>query len=472
MVFRIKSLRFLDSGDIYAWGLNDQGQLGLNSKENEYFPKKIEFFQGSSDHKITEISAGFNHSCALTSENRVFSFGANSFGQLGNGSKLKQLVPKETCEFSKKINKITCGYNISLFLTEQGTVFSCGDNSFGQLGLGKAYLNTAIPTQIVFAEENESIERVSVGRFSAALTKSGKIYVWGMNLLCNSFVPKRINLNKKLKDVVIGGDFAVAVSEEGVFVWGRNENGELGMGNFENCMEIEENPYFINKKISMISCGEKHVVAIGDKTHDYMSPSVLNGSLLNFDSIENIEFNEVVNQQKEIKREKTQCFVGDKENLLKFKQDFKNKQRKELREIFINGENKQENCDKSKIDMQKTEEINAFLQKNNENLTNSLKTYCEQSSSDLKQINFNWDLARKNEISNEIPEEKDDKIKYLMKKLIEKESYIADLQFELSKKEALQQALLYKVSFLEKALSLKEAKEGNQGPPVSHKNIK
>lgn len=448
-------IKTIDSGKLYAWGLNDQGQLGLGSKETEYFPKEIEFFRSSFSPKpitISEISAGFNHSCVLSAENRVFSFGANSFGQLGNGSKFKQLVPKETCEFSKKIAKISCGYNFSLFLTQQGSVFSCGDNSFGQLGLGKSYLNAAIPTQIVFPEENEAIERVSVGRFSAAVTKTGKIYVWGMNLLCNSFVPKLINLKKKLRDVAVGGDFAVAVAEEGVFVWGGNEDGELGMGNVKNYMEIEENPYFIKKKIAMISCGEKHVVAIGEKTHDYMSPSVLNGSLLNFASIEeqfsSIDFDFVFDEEK----------GKDKENIssgLKEK-----KQRKELREIFINGEiNNRENCKK---DSKNIEEINALLQKTNENLTNSLKTYCEQSQCDLKQINLNLDLAKKSEISEKIPEENDDKIKYLMKKLIEKDTHIADLQFELSKKEALEQALLYKISFLEKALAMKETKEGPQ----------
>lgn len=56
---------YLENGEVYSWGFGEDGQLGLNNKESQYFPQAIQFEE--ENIKIIEISAGFNHSFFITS---------------------------------------------------------------------------------------------------------------------------------------------------------------------------------------------------------------------------------------------------------------------------------------------------------------------------------------------------------------------------------------------------------------------
>lgn len=430
------TLALLDTGDLFSWGLNSQGQLGLNSKETQYFPQKLHYFQGGSK-SFCDIAAGYNHSFILTKEGAILSFGGNTFGQLGNGSKLKQMFAKKIDAFAsgRSIIKIACGFNFTLFLSDKGEVYSCGDNSFGQLGLGKTLLSTELPLQVSFPPEGQFIVRISAGSFSAALTDHGKLFLWGLNFLTNTYEPTAINFSHSLKDVAIGSDYGIALCTKGkVYAWGRNENGELGIGGFTNNLEIEENPYFSKKKVIAVSCGEHHVMALGE--------SLIKGEENEHSLAEKWDLGQTrMNVEKTVKKivieKKAHCSI--KENCIK--------NRKELGEIDINsGENRGE----SKEELVK---MNNMLKKNFENIDNALKVYCQKEKENYQDSKTHWQLSSFSK--NELPQDPEDKVKYLLSKLIEKDTQIAELQHELIKKEALEHALLYKISFLEKNLNNK-----------------
>ena len=78
------SLCLTDSGDVYAWGVNLEGQLGDGSTTGSLSPKLVESL-GAGDDPVVKISAGGRHSVALCASGATFSFGFGCFGQLGNG---------------------------------------------------------------------------------------------------------------------------------------------------------------------------------------------------------------------------------------------------------------------------------------------------------------------------------------------------------------------------------------------------
>lgn len=130
------------------------------------------------------------------------STGSNYFGQLGNGTKYRQLLPKKMLNKEAKFKKVVCGYNFTLLLDEDGKVFSTGDNSLGQLGIGKHVLNALHPSLIKHLE-NFRIVRISGGKHSAAIDRKGELFIWGMSFLGSNFLPKKVKEGNRKKTNLI-----------------------------------------------------------------------------------------------------------------------------------------------------------------------------------------------------------------------------------------------------------------------------
>ena len=107
------------------------GKLGFDSLEASI--KTPRLISGLSN--VRDISCGRYHSLFLTSEGRVYSCGNNEYGNLGLGTISRLPIPRLISVLSN-VREIACGYLHSLFLTSEGRVYSCGSNWNGQLGLG------------------------------------------------------------------------------------------------------------------------------------------------------------------------------------------------------------------------------------------------------------------------------------------------------------------------------------------------
>uniref|UniRef100_A0A673VH05 RCC1-like domain-containing protein n=1 Tax=Suricata suricatta TaxID=37032 RepID=A0A673VH05_SURSU len=133
-----------EGGKVYAAGGNNEGQLGLGDTQERSTFHLISFF--TSQHKIKQLSAGSNTSAALTEDGELFMWGDNSEGQIGLKDISNVYVPQRVT-VGKPISWISCGYYHSAFVTNIGLMYTCGDGRHGKLGLGpENFTNQFTPT--------------------------------------------------------------------------------------------------------------------------------------------------------------------------------------------------------------------------------------------------------------------------------------------------------------------------------------
>ncbi|WP_339191524.1 hypothetical protein MKX33_20685 [Paenibacillus sp. FSL R5-0490] len=175
------------NGTLWAWGNNGYGQLGVNTPSNigSYYPVHM----GTSFNEVKAVSAGRDFTVALKSDGTVWSWGQNIIGQLGDGTKLKRIGPVQVKGpggqgFLDQIVAIKSGISHTLALRADGTVWSWGENTNGQLGIG-SLTRSNIPVQVQFKDEpGQSIKIQSIdagGTHNIALSTDKKLFTWGTN---------------------------------------------------------------------------------------------------------------------------------------------------------------------------------------------------------------------------------------------------------------------------------------------------
>jgi alpha-tubulin suppressor-like RCC1 family protein len=167
------SLVLLNDGTVYALGHNNYGQLGLGDNNDRNVPTLI-----PSLSNVKQVYCSYEHSLVLLENGTVYAFGYNSFGQLGLGDTNNRNVPTLIPSLSN-VKQISCGYDFSLALLNDGTVYGFGDNYDGDLGLGNDTNGKCIPTLI---PSLSNVKQISCGyEHSLALLNNGDVYTFGHN---------------------------------------------------------------------------------------------------------------------------------------------------------------------------------------------------------------------------------------------------------------------------------------------------
>ncbi|XP_044793373.2 X-linked retinitis pigmentosa GTPase regulator isoform X3 [Bubalus bubalis] len=172
---RNHTLILTGGGQVYATGGNNEGQLGLGDTDERSAFHLISFF--TSQHKIKQLSAGSNTSAALTEDGELFMWGDNSEGQIGLQNITNICVPHQVT-IGKPISWISCGYYHSAFVTKKA-VYTFGLGQFGQLGLGTFTFETSEP-KVIESVKDKKISHVCCGEnHTALITESGLLYTFG-----------------------------------------------------------------------------------------------------------------------------------------------------------------------------------------------------------------------------------------------------------------------------------------------------
>jgi alpha-tubulin suppressor-like RCC1 family protein len=241
------SLAVGSDGRVYAWGDNSEGQLGDGSTASSPVPVRVSLPGG----RAIAVSAGINTSLAVSSDGRVYAWGDNSDGQLGDGSTTgPQTCKGEPCSRSPvavplpggvTATAVSEGWEVSLALGSNGSAYSWGNNSYGQLGDGSR-VSSATPVRALFPGGIPTATAVSEG-YDASLAVGSKGYVlaWGTNTFgelgdgstTDSLGPEGVSLPGGVAATAVseGQDTSLALGSDGhIYAWGYNEDGQLGNG--------------------------------------------------------------------------------------------------------------------------------------------------------------------------------------------------------------------------------------------------
>ncbi|CAL1595095.1 unnamed protein product [Knipowitschia caucasica] len=164
---------------LHTWGANSYGQLGQGHAEDQSRPQAADTTALQS--RPVALSGGGGHSVLITEYGEVLVCGQNNKGQLGLGHTLNIYTLEPCPGLRQKITNVSCGWDYTLLMTDIGKILACGSNTFGQLGIGEAVQLSA--NWLVVESIKEPVVSVAAGlRHSLAVTVSGFVYQWGTGL--------------------------------------------------------------------------------------------------------------------------------------------------------------------------------------------------------------------------------------------------------------------------------------------------
>jgi len=248
---QVKTIGSLQEGELisklYLAGSNtfiltSLGRLYMMGSYSTTYPSNItSSFDLDIDERVVDVASSDSHFLVLTSNGRIFSWGNNSSGQLGNGTRIDQGIPTEiTSQFfigaTDNIVQISVGSQHSAAITSTGRIFLWGNNSNYQLAVsGNVYLTR--PTEItdLFSlGEDEVIISTALGYYiSAALTNRGSLYIWGSNKSTPKLISNSLDMiyDEKISSIAFGMYHFSFITDYGrMFSWGDNGYGQVGNG--------------------------------------------------------------------------------------------------------------------------------------------------------------------------------------------------------------------------------------------------
>ncbi|KAL3844777.1 hypothetical protein ACJIZ3_002180 [Penstemon smallii] len=274
------TLFLTENGDVYATGLNDYGQLGISDSQNyTTVPLRV----SGVPKQVIQISSGSHHSAAVTVDGELYIWGKNSNGQLGLGKKAEKIIPipsKVESLGGLTIKAASLGFGHSIAVTEKGEVLSWGEGESGRLGhghessiFGFQKTSSEYTPRLIKGLEGVKVKSVSAGMMhSACISENGSVYFfgerelgkWGFGKAKSETMPSTISMLPFSEEVACGGYHTCVITNGGeLYTWGSNENGCLGIG----CTDVTYSPErvegpFLRQPVCKVSCGWKHTAAI------------------------------------------------------------------------------------------------------------------------------------------------------------------------------------------------------------------
>jgi alpha-tubulin suppressor-like RCC1 family protein/phosphodiesterase/alkaline phosphatase D-like protein len=280
------SFALCTDGTLTAWGINgSDGQLGNNSTSACPVPITVDQSGVLAGKTVIAMGTGVKFNFALCSDGTLAAWGANSYGQLGDGSTTKRLVPV-TVQMSgalanKRITTVAGGESHTLALCADGTLAAWGYNANGRLG-NASTITSPVPVAVDTsgALAGKTVMAIAVGQaHNLALCADGTLVAWGdnasgqlgINGTTASLVPVLVDtsgaLGGKTVTAIAAGNFhSLALCSDGTVVtWGSNNYGQLGNNSVVNSLvpvAVATTGVLAGKTVSAIQGGTYHSLAL------------------------------------------------------------------------------------------------------------------------------------------------------------------------------------------------------------------
>eukprot|EP00639_Heterosigma_akashiwo_P004180 CAMPEP_0194582040 /NCGR_PEP_ID=MMETSP0292-20121207/15322_1 /TAXON_ID=39354 /ORGANISM="Heterosigma akashiwo, Strain CCMP2393" /LENGTH=441 /DNA_ID=CAMNT_0039436025 /DNA_START=270 /DNA_END=1592 /DNA_ORIENTATION=+ len=235
-----------DDGELYSCGYNSKGQLGHGAAGAAYAPRLVEALYG---HRVARVACSYYHSVVATDLDQLFAFGRNDFGQLGLGDRDDRAAPTEVEALGgggRACSALACGQYHTVVALEGGGAFGFGKNDYGQIGM-EGHDARLRPAMLSSPLNSALIIHLAAGYYhTAALVASehgtgGRVYTFGRNDYGqlghghreNAHRPALVQgiADQAVVQVACGCYHTVTLTAEGrVFPFGRNNHGQLGTG--------------------------------------------------------------------------------------------------------------------------------------------------------------------------------------------------------------------------------------------------
>lgn len=301
------SVALVKNGEVYVWGDNSNGQLGLGAEvTREETPVKV---PGVSS--VTTVAAGYNFTLALRFNGTVVAWGGSVYQTPTEVAGLERVVAISAGQLSclaltvdgrvfqwtlgqwpaqvygiENVVAISAGGNHNLALTRRGEVWTWGNNEKGQLGDGTTN-DRATPQKI--AELQDIIDIAAGMNHSLAADFNGNVYAWGDNSYGQmgtkevkgqeNLRPMKVSGLKKIVEVAAGNGSCLARNADGqVYSWGYGEFGQTGSGNSEISKSTPDQVSRTGSSVG-IACGFHHDLSVSKNGEVYAWGRNNNGQL-------------------------------------------------------------------------------------------------------------------------------------------------------------------------------------------------
>lgn len=236
---------YVDEHDtLWTWGSNQEGQLGAETQETGVDREGNQVAVSGTSLAVLEdvrsVAAGGDFTVALKTDGTLWTWGDNLYGQLGDGTLNSVSAPQQVLD---NVTAVSAGANATAAVRSDGTLWTWGDNLYGQLGDGTRDSMSA-PHQVL-----ADVRFAVMGDYhAAAISTNGTLYTWGSNLdgqLGNGglgdttdeetgatlqLMPAAVSLPAAVSNVTVGAGHTAAILSDGtLWTWGRNDAMQLGL---------------------------------------------------------------------------------------------------------------------------------------------------------------------------------------------------------------------------------------------------
>ena len=219
-------------GTLWIWGRNNVGQLGDNTLVDKSSP--VQTVTAGNNWRL--VSCGSNHTAAIKTDGTLWVWGNNYQSQLGDNTTVSKSSPIQTITGGNSWVQVSCGTTHTAAIKTDGTLWTWGLNSEGQLGINTT-THRSSPVQTVAG--GNSWAQVSCGsNYTAAIKTDGTLWTWGFNSDGQLGINTTTNRSSPVQTIAFGTNWSsvsnkllhtVATKTDGtLWSWGRNSYGQIG----------------------------------------------------------------------------------------------------------------------------------------------------------------------------------------------------------------------------------------------------